>query len=120
MVYFYVGMFPASVSHDSSTTCEALLYVVERGSCILGRDLITALRLTLQDNVVMNIALSLESEFPQLFRDGIGLAKGYVHRVKTKSVPPVQHKLRRLPFAIRDKVSALVVVHKKNGDIRLC
>ena len=137
-----IGMFPASVSHDSSTTCEALLYVVERGSCILGRDLITALRLTLQDNVVMNIALSLESEFPQLFRDGIGLAKGYVHRVKTKPVPPVQHKLRRLPFAIRDKVSAelerlveadiiepvdasewispLVVVHKKNGDIRLC
>ena len=137
-----VGMFPARVSHDSNTH-DTMLYVVERGSCILGRDLITTLQLTLQDNAVLNISVSLENEFPELFRDGVGLARGFVHRIKAKSdIQPVQHKLRRLPFALREKVSAeldrmvkadiiepvdasewispLVVVHKRNGNIRLC
>lgn len=65
-----------------------------------------------------------------------------MHRIKTKPIQPLQHKLRRLPFSIREKlsnelqrlveadiaepiganvwVSSLVVVHKTNGDIRLC
>lgn len=71
------------------------------------------------------------------------MAAGFVHNVNVHSdVPPVQQKLSRLPFALRDKVlqelkmlesegiiekvalspwvSPLVVIQKKSGGIRLC
>jgi len=81
--------------------------------------------------------------FGKVFSDKLGLVKGYQHRVKMKNeVRPVQQKLRRLPIMTRqavkeeiDKlletgviepieasewVSAVVVVAKKNGRVRLC
>ena len=73
----------------------------------------------------------------------IGVAAGFTHKVKLRSdVPPVQQKLCRLPFAVREAVSKelkrleaegiiervdssawvspVVVVKKKTGGIRLC
>ena len=135
-----VGMFPTTVRHKQRTT-ESVLYIVTKGDTIMGRDIFDSLRPALvKEEVVMNVS---STEFPELFSDKVGLAKGYVHRVRTRTeVQPVQHKLRRLPFAIRDQVSAelkrledldiiervdasewisaLVVAHKKSGDVRLC
>ncbi len=77
------------------------------------------------------------------FTEPLGLAAGFVHKINVHSdVPPVQQKLRRLPFAVRDAVSQevkrlesegiiekvdsspwvspLVAIQKKSGGIRLC
>ncbi|XP_054759514.2 uncharacterized protein K02A2.6-like [Lytechinus pictus] len=138
-----VGMFKANISHgDLTVMCE--FFVATKGSCLMGRDLMKLLHVLPQlPDEVNAVNSEICGEFNELFSDHVGLAKGYVHRVKTKQdVPPVQHKLRRLPFAVRDKVStelqrlvkadiiepvessewisSLVVVNKKNGDIRLC
>lgn len=136
-----IGMFTANVSHRN-LLIQQQFFIVERGTCIMGRDLMDQLHVLpkLPEKEVKHINAA---EFKDLFSGRVGLAKGYVHRVKVKpEVPPVAHKLRRLPFALRDKVSAelarletadiiekvdasewispLVVVHKKSGDIRLC
>ncbi|XP_064463094.1 uncharacterized protein K02A2.6-like [Ornithodoros turicata] len=85
----------------------------------------------------------LTEEFFQLFDGRPGLARNYVHRVTVRhNVAPVTSKLRRLPQTVREKVSEelrrleaddiieritasewvspIVVVKKKNGNIRLC
>ena len=111
------GVFETSVRFGD-TVAQGRIYIVERGEPILGRDLISALQLILQDNMVKRIrpatndtnnssssdADTMTAAYPLLFQDRIGTAKGYVHQVRTKpDVNPVQQKLRRLPFAVRDK-----------------
>ena len=82
------------------------------------------------------------SEYADLF-DGVGLLEGEVHLEVDKSVRPVQMPLRRLPIGVREKVavelkrltdlgilvpvseptewvSALLVVARPNGRIRIC
>ena len=82
------------------------------------------------------------AEYPDLF-EGVGLLDGNVHLETDPTVPPVQMPLRRLPIGIRDKVaaelqkmeangiiapvteasswvSALLVITKPDGRIRLC
>lgn len=68
-----------------------------------------------------------------------GCAKNFVHKVKLcENAFPMQQKLRRLPFSVRDAVSAelnrllaadiikrvdaspIIVTQKKSGDIRMC
>lgn len=85
----------------------------------------------------------LRSEYKHLFDKQLGLAKGFKHKVKVRdSFPPDASKLRRLPFTLREQVSAelqkleaqdiiervdasqwvspIVVVRKKDGSIRMC
>ena len=82
-------------------------------------------------------------EFAEVFRDEISVIKGFQHKVKMRKMYTAkQHKLRRLPMAIRDEVkseidalsdkgiiesveasefvSGMVVVKKKNGKLRIC
>ena len=150
------GVFETSVRFGD-TVAQGRIYIVERGEPILGRDLISALQLIMQDNMVKRIrpaandtnhssssdADTMTAAYPLLFQDRIGTAKGFVHQVRTKpDVNPVQQKLRRLPFAVRDKVSQelkrleaadiiekidssewvspMVVAYKRSGDVRLC
>ncbi|KAL1437808.1 hypothetical protein MTO96_048654 [Rhipicephalus appendiculatus] len=49
---------------------------------------------------------SLSSEFGSLFGPGLGFAKGFIHRIKTRlEVLPVTLNLRRLPLTLRPQVS---------------
>ncbi len=82
------------------------------------------------------------SEYADLF-EGVGLLEGDIHLETDPTVPPVQMPLRRIPFGVRDKVaaelqrleedgiiapvteptswvSALLVVAKPDGRIRIC
>ncbi|XP_038064800.1 uncharacterized protein LOC119735167 [Patiria miniata] len=85
----------------------------------------------------------IRASFPDLLKGKVGLARGFIHRVKTRpDVTPTQQRLRRLPFAVRDRVKAelqrlesehiieridasewvspIIVSYKKSGAIRLC
>ncbi|PIK33917.1 hypothetical protein BSL78_29263 [Apostichopus japonicus] len=98
---------------------------------------------TLAGDHDQGLTSQLTDEFPILFSSSLGRAHNFVHRVKTRQdVTPVAQKLRRLPFSVRDKVTAelkrlenegiieridasewvspIVVVGKKSGKIRLC
>lgn len=86
---------------------------------------------------------SLVQDYAELFSGQLGLAKGYRHMVTVRpDVQPVCAKLWRIPLAVRDLVSQelrwletedilerveasewvcpIVVVHKEDGEIRLC
>ncbi|KAI2658619.1 Retrovirus-related Pol polyprotein [Labeo rohita] len=119
----------------------ALFYVVPGGTPLLGMDLFTALHLDIRDG---SVASSAENgEVAVNLTEPLDLAAGFVHKVKVHSdVPPVQQKLCRLPFAVKDAVSqelkrlesegiiekvdsspwvsSLLVIQKKSGGIRLC
>lgn len=84
----------------------------------------------------------LKAEYQDVFQ-GLGCIPGKHHIVVDENVPPVVHPCRKIPFQLHDKVKAeldrmedmgvvtkideptpwvnsLVVVPKKNGDIRIC
>ena len=80
------GVFETSVRFGD-TVAQGRVYIVERGEPILGRDLISALHLILQDNVVQRIrpavddthrvsddSDSMRDVYPSLFQDRIGTA----------------------------------------------
>ena len=128
--------------------------LVKHGRCILGN--VTAKELGIlhiwpKENLVDNscnevqsdIADQLKVKYPNVLV-GIGKLKDYKLRLHVDSnVPPVAQKLRRVPFALRDKVKAkveelvkedivervegpttwaspVVVASKPSGEIRLC
>src|SRR6218665_1055597 len=85
---------------------------------------------------------ALTAEYADLF-DGLGLLDGDVELQVDEKIPPVQKALRKLPLGVRDKVnaelqrlksvavitpvsehspwiSALLVVTKPDGTIRVC
>lgn len=141
------GEISASVAFGGQSV-TAVFFVVSAGENILGLDLMAGLGLIInarerscvsQDSSVS----SVEKDFPKVFKNELGLARGFVHKVNVNpKVLPKQQKLRRLPFAIREKVkklidemerdgviervessewvSPIVVAVKKNGDIRMC
>ena len=104
----------------------------------------TASKLGLVDVKVNNVATdsSLIEQYASVFQ-GIRKLKNFEVRLRIdETVPPVAQSARRIPFHIRKKVSAelkkleeqdiievegpspwfspLVLIPKKNGDIRLC
>ena len=105
----------------------------------------TASELGLVDVKINNVTScsKLIDQYPSVFQ-GIGKLKNYEVKLHIdESVPPVAQSARRIPFHLRKKVSAelkkleqqgiiekvegptpwvspLVVIPKKNGDVRLC
>lgn len=67
-------------------------------------DLFTALHLEIRNGSIASFAE--DGQTTVNFTEPLGVAAGFVHKVNVRSdVPPVQQKLRRLPFAVRDAVS---------------
>lgn len=173
-----LGTFCTKVKFGSSKS-TAEIFVVNKGTSLLGLDLIQALNLHIHsDHVQVRVVTSnskpeveklemkepevlkpdlpkpdvpkpsgtrphIHDAYPKLFAPGVGKAINFIHRVKQRQdVDPVMQKLRRLPFAVRGKVtkellrlekadiieridssewvSPIVVVGKKSGDVRLC
>ncbi|XP_069086423.1 uncharacterized protein [Pleurodeles waltl] len=84
-----------------------------------------------------------EEAFPSIFALSLGKIAGFKHKIKVKDrAIPVRHKVRSVPFSLRDDLKAelnkpqhngviepiessvwlspLVVAQKRNGDLRLC
>lgn len=158
------GCFFSEVFFENRSA-PLLFYVVEQGTSLIGLDGIKALKLRIEGSELqcfqtstvpnaevartypiepsMQLPSALQRQFCSLFTNELGLAKGFVHRIKTRAgVQPVASKLRRLPFMLRPRVSSelqrlesldiieridasewvspIVVIQKKDGSIRLC
>jgi archaellum component FlaF (FlaF/FlaG flagellin family) len=150
----FVGCLKANFTFNGRSGIGKI-HITNNGSVLLGRDMIKVLGIqidgeNLECNNITNLsdnvstANTVHSRFPTLFDDKtVGLIRGFKHKIKVKPDSiPIQQKLRRLPFAVRDKVSLelkrlehadiiekvdasewispIVVVSKKSGDIRIC
>ena len=136
------GIVRLPVSHESTHIEQFPFYVTARGSSLLGVDLFDRLGFEIQKNGTPIQTVDIVSQFPSVF-SGFGTITGVVHRPRVDpTVKPVSQSLRRLPFSIREEVSAelkrlneqgitepidsspwisnLVVARRKSGEIRLC
>ena len=138
-----LGKFDANIRANGKQIMTTV-HVLERkhGSLL---SFATASKLGLVDVKVNNVATdsSLIEQYPSVFQ-GIGKLKNFEVKLHIdETVPPVAQSARRIPFHLRKKVSAelkkleeqdiiekvegptpwvspLVVIPKKNGDVRLC
>ncbi len=140
-----LGYFPATVSKYGHT-CSTRFFIVDQGTGLLGMDLIKGLQLRFDGHTVLpppHFASVCTLSTPPSQHAALGCVTNFTHKVNiSDSVPPVRHKLCRLPFAVRDAVSAeidrllkvgvieridsfpwvspIVVVQKYTGGIRMC
>ncbi|KFD47218.1 hypothetical protein M513_11925 [Trichuris suis] len=132
-----LGCFDADVKFKGKSA-HTTFDVAQYGKPLIGMDLISALNIAIHGSkLVSNIA-----EVTTEVRAHAKL-RNYVHKVKLKAnYNPIRQKLRRLPRSVREAVSKevtkllnqgivesveasewvspIVVVHKKDGSIRLC
>ncbi|KAL1277069.1 hypothetical protein QQF64_023742 [Cirrhinus molitorella] len=139
-----LGCLHADVSLNEKVT-PACLYIVKGGSALMGMDLIRALNCSFHFDAMSAPAElhAVVSEPVSAPNSPVGCVKGFIHKPTVKpDTIPVRQKLRRLPFAVRQAVSAeletllqkgiieridssswispIVVTAKKGGKIRLC
>lgn len=109
-----LGCMQATV-HMDGIQGPANFYVVDSGTALMGRDLISTLCLRIEGNTVYTPAKSvlplpptasvkhLTTTSPSAT---LGCAIGFMHQVKVSpTAVPVRQKLRRLPFSVRTAVS---------------
>ena len=148
-----IGQFEAGISVGNAKVTSSFV-VAKCGRCILGN--VTARELGVLhigpkasfvggncNEVKSDFADQLKAQYPQAFM-GVGKLKDFELKLHVNpDVPPVAQKLRRVPFALRDKVKAkidelleddiiervegpttwaspVVVAPKPSGEIRLC
>ena len=137
-----LGCLALTVTHDRHVS-QGTFFIVPSGTPLLGMDLFTALHMEIRDGHIATTTPTVQNSPVDNVTESLGVADGFVHKVKTRSdVQPIQQKLRRLPFAVRDAVSEelkrleaegiieridsspwvspIVVVQKRTGGIRLC
>ena len=148
-----VGQFKAEISVGNAKVVSSFV-VVKCGRCILGNA--TAKELGVLhigpkaspiggscNEVKSDFTDQLKAQYPKVFT-GVGKLKDFELKLHVDpNVPPVAQKVRRVPFALRDKVKAkidellegdiiervegpttwaspVVVAPKPSGEIRLC
>ncbi|KAI2643843.1 Retrovirus-related Pol polyprotein from transposon 17.6 [Labeo rohita] len=139
-----LGCLHADVSLNDKVT-PACLYIVKGSTALMGMDLIRALNCSFHFHTIPapDDLHAVVGETIPAPNASVGCVKGFVHKPTVKSdATPVRQKLRRLPFAVRQAVSAeldsllqkgiiekidsspwispIVVTAKKGGKIRLC
>ncbi|XP_071941060.1 uncharacterized protein [Antedon mediterranea] len=99
-----VGCFKAKVKFNTECATTTL-YVVEKGSSLIGKDLIQALGINIDGSTLSCFKTTfndVQSQFPCLFSERLGKVKGFTHKVKVRpDIKPVQQKLRRLRFTVQ-------------------
>ncbi|XP_077971377.1 uncharacterized protein LOC120341791 [Styela clava] len=149
-----LGTFTANVFVLNNESKCRTDFVVVKGNCqtLLGKEAATKLNVlrvgpvnAMSSKTIDTSNSDIFSKYGKLF-EGIGLLKDYKLTLNIdKTVKPIAQSLRRIPYALRDKVDAkidemlkadlmekapegtwsswispLTVDHKKDGDIRIC
>nr|XP_039266286.1 uncharacterized protein K02A2.6-like [Styela clava] len=148
-----LGTFTANVFVLNNESKCRTDFVVVKGNCqtLLGKEAATKLNVlrvgpvnAVSSKTIDTSNCDIFSKYGKLF-EGIGLLKDYKLTLNIdKTVKPIAQPLRRIPYALRDKVDAkidemlkadiiekapegpstwispLTVDHKKDGDIRIC
>ena len=130
------GMISVPVTSASGQTAHADVYVAKAGIALLGRDLQRMLSISVQNGTTVCLVDQVKP---------LPAISGFVHKVQLKpGVVPTRKKLRSLPYAVREEVSAhlleleaqgiiervdghespwlssIVAVRKKTGKLRVC
>ena len=148
-----VGQFKSELAVEETKVLTHFI-VVKRGRCLVGYSTATELgilhvgpvpksRAESCNTVGCPFVESLKAKFPGVF-SGVGRLKNYQLKLHIDpQVTPVVQKMRRIPFSLKDKVTAkvnellendiigrvekpttwispVVVAPKPSGDIRLC
>lgn len=125
-------------------TVQCTFFIVNNGTPLLGRDLMTSLQVRIENNKVLPSASTTPVlECAATLTPVIGCAKNFVHLVKVDdTITPVCQKLRRLPLSVRNAVteelnhlqaagiieridasawvSPIVVTQKRSEKTRMC
>ena len=132
---FYITEGEAPILGIDACRRLDMLRIVEENICEVHESSLSSPTACLTEREIL-------AEYGDLF-EGLGLLEGDVHLETDPAVPPVQMPLRRLPIGVRDKVaielqtmeaqgiitpvtepsawvSALLVVAKPDGKIRIC
>ena len=144
-----LGVAPLNIRYKEKHVCLSIHVVSGAGPNLLGRDLITALEVNLQDlKQIRSLDLSsplhtLLDKHSTLFSNELGCFNGPPVTLTVKEdIAPKFYKARPVPFALRDKVekelqdlqdkgiispvqhsawaAPVVSVLKKSGNVRLC
>ena len=140
------GMFKCYVSMGNGKTIAEFQVVTGKGIPLIGRQTaveLGALKIGVDVAAVSDMAESLKCQYPEVFK-GVGkLNTKQVSLHINHDVKPVAQPLRRTPFNLRERVekkiqelleddiiepvdgptpwvNPVVVVEKKNGDVRMC
>ncbi len=139
------GVVKLPVQYGQKQLPEFPFYITQHGANILGLDLFLSLDFSMHDNsgaTILQVDSPWQTQFPALF-GGLGCLSVFSHKpLLNPNVPPVIQPLRRVPLAMRDKVttelqgmlaadliepidaspwvSNLVIVQKRSGGMRLC
>ena len=108
------GVLHVQVGAESSTTCDASVYVVEADTPLLGRDLQVALQVSIRYGTTVCAVDPDPEEVGKL-----PAIRGFRHRVIVDpDVQPVQQRLRPLPFSLREEVKEHLEELQEQGVIR--
>ena len=114
------GVFETSVRFGD-TVAQGRIYIVERGEPILGRDLISALQLILQDNMVKRIRPAANDTNHSSSSDADTMTADAFSRLPVREQVPVQVAQGRIyivergePILGRDLISALQLILQDN------
>lgn len=145
-----LGVLPLQVSYKAATVPCSLVVLGCHGPNLCGRDLLQ--KLNAEGHSLCHVAAltlpkstdtTIKEEFADLFTEGLGLVKGPPARLLLRDgTSPKFCKARKVPFALREKVSneldrlvaegilspvshsewatPIVPVLKKNGAVRIC
>lgn len=108
-----------TVTRDGHSTTGSFV-VVQSGTALLGLDLVVALHMRIEGTKVVTddssddptarraptVPSTISQLAPKIQVQEIGCAKGFVHKIQLKpEAVPIQQKVRRLPFSVRQAVS---------------
>ena len=140
-----LGKLPTEIQHNGEVYRQVFIYVVKgRGTPLLGRDLLTHIKLNwCCVKKVENSLNKLLEQYSELFSSKLGKMKNFQAKLNVKQgATPKFCKARNIPFALQDAVklelarlenegilkpisysdwaSPIVIVPKPDGDIRIC